>query len=95
MIERVIKEYEQEYKNFQYVALALEIASPNNAKYEVGETYLDYGQGWKWTTIIRRGYKECQVLNPREWEKIWLATKLEKLNQIVEEIRNGTYFGDK
>ena len=95
MTERTLNEFEREYTKLELVAKALEMASPNNAKYHVEDVYLDFGQNWMWTTIVRRGYRECQVLTPREWEEIMMAEGLDELAKIVEEIRNDKYFGDK
>ncbi len=95
MTERVISKNEREYKNLEFVAKALEISSHNNAQYVVKDVYLDFGQRWMWTTIVRRGFRECQVLSPREWENIMTADGISELMNIVEDIRNGKYFGDK
>ena len=95
MTERVIHTWEREFKKLQIVANALELASPNNAEYGIADVYLDFGQNWIWTTIVRYGYKECQVLNPREWKDIMNAETMEQFTTIVNEIRNDKYFGDK
>lgn len=50
----------------------------SNIQYEVGETYFDFGQGWKWTTIIahdRTREKDSvlgswQALTPKDQENI-------------------------
>lgn len=94
MTERVIERREPEYKKFQFVATALELDSKHNARYIVDETYLDFGQDWLWTTIIRKGFSECQILNPRQWKEIMLAKRTEDLVKVVRNIQNGTYFGD-
>ena len=96
MTERVINPTEKIYKNFEAVAKMLEAFSPNNKKYFIEDTYLDYGQDWKWTTIIREGeWGGIQVLSPRDWKNIVNATSLEELGRITDEIRNDKYFGDK
>ena len=95
MQERVIESTEKEYKRFEAVAKMLEMLSPNGARYEVNVCYLDFGQNWMWTTILRRGYRECQILSPRQWEEIMLAETPQDIANIVEDIRNGEYFGDK
>lgn len=93
MMERTINRNEKEFKNFEIVAKMLEMLSPNGATYTIKETYLDFGQYWKWTTIIRNG--EVQVLSPREWEAIYFADNPKELAEITEEIRNDRFFGDK
>ena len=90
-----IKKGTQEYKKLQLVAKMLEFNSPNNARYVVRDVYFDYGQKWMWTTICREGFRECQILCPRDWEKILLAGTAMELAGIVDEIRYGEYFGDR
>ena len=92
---RTINKSEKEYTKLEFVAKALQIVSPNNIKYQVEDVYFDLGQDWMWTTIVSYGSWECQILNPREWENIMLADDLQDLLTIVENIRNGKYFGDK
>ena len=93
-MERTIKCYEPEYRNFKAVAAILEAISEHNARYIVEDVYLDYGQNWMWTTICREGYMDCQVLNPREWEMIFFADSLESLYEAAKEVKNGKYFND-
>lgn len=94
MTERTIHVMEKAYTKLEVVAKALEFLSPNNAKYVVQDVYLDFGLDWMWTTIVRRGYRECQVLSPRDWQNIMKADSLEELFNCVDDIRNGTYFTD-
>jgi hypothetical protein len=84
-----------EYKRLEAVAKMLEALSAHNATYEVKEIYFDYGQRWMWTTICRKGYMECQVLNPKEWELIVSSTTTSALANACDEIRNSKYFHDK
>lgn len=96
MSERVIKQNEKEYGKLQIVAKALELASPNNERYWVEDTYLDFGQDWMWTTICGESkWGGHQVLNPREWNEIMMAESLHDLAKIVDEIRSGEYFHDR
>lgn len=92
---RVINKGTEEYKRLAAVAAMLEAVSPNEAKYVVEDVYFDYGQDWMWTTICRRGYSECQVLYPVQWENIILAKDLAALGKAAEDVRNDEYFGDK
>lgn len=94
-MERTLLKSEKAYRRLEMVAMALTFDSPNNARYEVEDCYLDFGQNWMWTTIVRHGYKECQVLSPKEWDDIMLASSSEELAKIVKEIENGKYFGDR
>ena len=95
MTERIIYPTEKPFKKLEMVAMALEMESPNGATYKVEDTYLDFGQDWKWTTIVRYGYRECQVLSPKDWEDIMLATTIEDLAKIVKEIRSDKFFSDR
>lgn len=84
-----------EYKKLEAVAKMLEVVSPHKAIYEVSDTYFDLGQDWVWTTIIRYGYRECQILSPKQWGNILMAETIADLTAAVEDIRNDEYFGDK
>lgn len=95
MEERVLNYTEKAYENMERVANMLTALSPNGARYIVDETYLDYGQDWKWTTIIRKRYKECQVLCPSEWKRIVEVENPRDLLPIVNDIINDKYYGDK
>ena len=57
-----------EYKRLEEAAATLTAASPNGTIYTVEETYFDYGQNWKWTTIIARkpNGSTWQALCPRD-----------------------------
>ena len=94
MEPRVVGRDTQEYKKLTAVAKMLEALSPNNARYEVENVYFDFGQEWSWTTICRKDYRECQVLNPKEWEEIMLAETTGDYCEAVVNIRTGKYFGD-
>lgn len=85
----------KEYKNLEAVAKILEALSPNRARYEVENVYFDIGQDWMWTTIVRYEYRECQILTPREWAEILMATTPKDFADVVEDIRNGKWFADK
>ena len=92
---RVVEIGTSEYKKLEAVAAMLEAISPNGATYEVSDCYFDLGQNWVWTTIIRCGYVESQVLTPREWEEILMAETPTELANATENIRRAKYFMDK
>ena len=94
MTEQVIMNGTKEYKNLVAVAKMLEALSENDAQYVVKDVYLDFGQDWMWTTICRKGYKECQVLCPRDWRAIVEATTARELADVVEVLKSGKYFND-
>lgn len=79
------------YNRFETIASILTAYSPHNAVYVVEDTYLDYGQDWKWTTIIRYRHNECQILYPRDWQRIIEADTMEKLFEIVKDLVNDKY----
>ena len=78
------------------VAHILTGLSPRGYHYRVGETYFDFGQDWKWTTILCDGgsFGGYQALNPREQEDIILADVAE-LPRIAQEILSDKYCPDK
>ena len=94
-MERTLQSNEQEYKNLKAVAAMLEALSAHGATYIVEDVYLDFGQKWMWTTILRKGFAECQILSPRQWKMITTAEKLNDLVICVEDIMNDKYFMDK
>lgn len=88
-MERVLEYGTEEYSKLVLAARMAELISPNHYRYVVQDTYLDYGQDWKWTTIIANpegkwgGY---QALNPREWKEIVMATTPEQILATVREM---------
>lgn len=95
MKKRILKSEEREYKNLVAAAALLEAVSKNNATYVVRDVYLDLGQGWMWTTICREGFRECQVLSPRDWEEIVTASTVQEIADAVDYVMSDKYFGDK
>ena len=91
-MERTLNAQETGYKNLLAVAKMLEALSENNAVYKVQDVYLDFGQDWMWTTICRETGRICQILSPRQWKEIVLASTAQELAACVEDIRNGEYF---
>ena len=87
---RVLEKGEQAYKNMEAVCAILNALCKTDTKYWVGETWFDYGQGWRWTTIINS--RQTQILYPSEWEAIEKALTVADLAFITENIRNGKYF---
>ena len=95
MNPKIINYGTPEYFKLETVADMLTAFSPNEAQYEVNDVYFDFGQRWMWTTILRNGYKECQILCPRDWEKIITANSPTELVDAFNTIVNDKYFGDK
>lgn len=83
-----------EYKLLEAAAAMLTEQSPNKYRYYVGETYFDFGQGWKWTTIICDNNSEWggyQALNPREQEEVLNGN----IAGAVESVFNSPYNPDR
>lgn len=61
-----------EYVKLALASMWLERFSKKGTRYEVGDTYFDFGQGWRWTTIIatRSTGDTYQALCPRDHERI-------------------------
>ena len=89
--ERTFDQDSEEFKRLQDVAVALTRQSPNKHFYTVRDAYLDYGQDWKWTTIIDTAI-EVQILNPRDWLDIVNGTPT---SDMVNTLINGDYWPDK
>jgi hypothetical protein len=86
----------EEYEKLQIAALMLTNRSPRGYLYEVGETYFDFGQNWKWTTIMC--WANCnpyQALNPREQEEIILSDTYDEMVKTVELIFTDKFCPDK
>lgn len=94
MTERTLEKDSREFKKLEWIASCLAFESKHNAEYKVEDVYLDYGADWVWTTIVRHGYMECQVLSPRQWKMIMDAETMADLINAVDDIRNGEYFSD-
>lgn len=98
MNPRTVAVGSKEEKNLIAVAKVLEAISPNEYRYEVEETYFDYGQDWSWTTIITYNDEKgdsWQCLTPREWEYVVTAETLADLLVTAEQITSGKYWLDK
>lgn len=91
---RTLNKNEKEYKNMEAVAKMLEAVSPNNATYEVGDCWFDYGARIMWTTIIRHGWRECQILSPVQWEMVTKAESIADIAKACNTIREGKWFSD-
>lgn len=71
--------------------------SPNGWRYGVEETYFDFGQDWKWTTIICNNggnFGGYQALSPAAQERVILSTVAE-LPTVCAEILQGKFCPDK
>lgn len=94
-------ENSREYDLLKKLSLILTFKSPNRYTYYVGETFFDYGQNWKWTTVLCFTGKDgvCstyQALSPAEQEEICLSDgSLESVAKLADEILSDKYCPDK
>ena len=86
---RIFNKSDEEYKKLQVAANLLSLF--DNVDYYVGETYFDYGQNWKWTTILKKNLGwggNTQVLSPKDQENIIFADSLKALGDAVDKVLN-------
>ena len=78
---------EQEYQNLARVARIMTARSLNGTRFEVGVTYFDFGQDWRWTTILayKKDNGSFQALTPAEQEKI-VTAKVDDLDTVAQEL---------
>lgn len=89
-----VKITSKEYKRLNAIASILEALSPNNATYFVSECYFNTEERQLWTNIVRRNFKEGQLLDAERREKALDADTLDKIIEMVNEIREDPFFGD-
>ena len=87
---KILEREDRAYKNMEAVCALLNAVCRTDTTYRVDVTYFDYGQNWKWTTIINS--LGVQILSPREWEQIVTAETVLELAQIVDAIRKDRFF---
>lgn len=95
--EKTFAEESEEWAQLQKAADKLTDLSVKNYKYFVGNTYLDFGSGWQWTTILAKKPNEIefQVLSPLSWRNILNAQSEEELDAAIDQLRSDEYFHDK
>lgn len=92
---RTLEKGSHEYQKLEVVAALLQTFSPHFATYEVRDVYFDLGEEWMWTTICRKGWHECQVLSPRQWDMIMDAKTPLAVLHCFDDIREDKFFTDK
>ena len=59
-------------------------------KFRIGWTWLDYGAGMEWETILcekpNSAWGEYQLLNPREWDELLLEFDDDEATTVAESI---------
>ena len=74
-MDKVIRIFQKDSAEYRLLEKAAEMMTEKSGKgyrYYVGETYFDFGQGWKWTTVICDDAKwgAFQALYPSEQEMV-------------------------
>ena len=84
----------QEYANLVKLAKLLQERSANNYRYEVKQTYEDFGAGMQWYTIICTApdNDSWQVLNTRDWLDLANGKPVE---EVYNTVVTNKYFQDK
>lgn len=77
MNPKVLQPESEEFQRLMKIALRLNEELRNQPlSILVKETYFDFGQDWKWTTLILKDleetapFREVQLINPRQWKDI-------------------------
>lgn len=100
-IERIYESNEREYLTLTLAADMMTYLSPTGTFYMVGDTYLDFDSGWRWTTIIAHKddtdslISSYQALNPREYKELLEADSIERILEVVKEHFNGEHCVDR
>ena len=81
----------EEYILLKIACIVLEYFARKGTRYHVADTYFDFGQGWRWTTIIatKPDGSHYQALSPRDHQKI-LTTQ--DMFATVREITSDRYW---
>ena len=85
---KVFSPTSKEYQKLQLAASLMNAFYGDDNTFTVGETYFDYGQDWKWTTIFANHgtNKSFQALNPRDHGLIVNASNAEELGKVADSV---------
>lgn len=93
----VLKKDTEAFEKLKKASELLVEKSPNKYKYRVGDTYLDFGSDYQWTTII--AYKQdgssYQALNPVQWEEIVNSKSDNELEKAVIDVLKDRFNPDR
>lgn len=93
----VLKKDTEAFEKLKKASELLAEKSPNKYKYSVGDTYLDFGSDYQWTTII--AYKQdgssYQALNPVQWEEIVNSKSDNELEKAVIDVLKDRFNPDR
>ena len=88
-------------ERLEKLAAVLTLKSPRHYVYYVGETYFDYGQGWKWTTVLCKTGEGgitgiYQALSPANQKELLLCDgSFEQIVEVAEKVLGGKYCPDR
>ena len=86
-----------ERSRLELVASILTKESGKGRKYEVKDTWMDYGSQLAWTTIIYTDPDDnygVQILSPKEWADLLNAENDDEINQVIDQITSSEYWSD-
>lgn len=86
-----------ERSRLELVASILTKESGKGRKYEVKDTWMDYGSQLAWTTIVYTDPDDnygVQILSPKEWADLLNAENDDEINQVIDQITSGEYWSD-
>lgn len=87
---KVFKKGSEERAKLEAAAALLNVHQSRKGRYYVSETYFDYGQDWKWTTILCEKpdsvWGAFQALCPRDQEAILNAKDGAELAVAVDKV---------
>lgn len=93
----ILKRDSESFDKLLQASELLSEKSPNKYKYSVGDTYLDFGSDYQWTTII--AYKpdgsSYQALNPVQWEDIVNSKSDNELEKAVIDVLKDRFNPDR
>lgn len=88
-------------ERLEKLAAVLTLKSPRHFRYYVGETYFDYGQDWKWTTVLcdtgEGGVTgRYQALNPANQEAVLICDgSFERIVEVADKVLSGKFCPDR
>lgn len=101
MTERIVKNYGEDKALYMRLETLADLLNCNaleagaKSHYWVDETYLDYGQDWMWTTILKDSdWGSVQVLCPRDWKVLLdpMANPADAVINAYDLVTSSKYF---
>jgi len=92
---RTLTKEDDEYRKLLIVCTLLNSYTQADCVFYVEDTYFDYGQDWKWTTILCcpqnstdffHNYHKYQYLTPAVQQSIFLANTLDEIFNITDKL---------